>query len=88
MVFDQGAQQFDDLVGLLQMNAICTGFFPQEWHCIHAKNGHPVIQILADDAHKLHQHIGVFEIQVYLIGAESAPDMTSAIGGFHLGQQR
>ena len=53
VVFDQGAKQLDDLVGLLQMDTVCADFLPQIGNCIHSKNSNAVIEVFANDAHKL-----------------------------------
>ena len=86
-VLDQGAQQAHYLVGLLQIEAGGARDFPQKGHRIEAENAHAVIEVMPDDRDELLQHLRVAEVQVDLVVAEGAPDVSHTLTGLHLLQQ-
>ena len=65
-------------MGLRQVDRRGADLLPQERDRIQPDDLHAIIHMQADDPQKLKQHLGVAEIKVDLVMAESAPDMARA----------
>ena len=86
-VVAQKPHEFDDGVGLRQVDRWRSDLFPKKRHCIEADDLHAVVDMGADGPQKLQQHLWVAEIEVDLIMAERAPDVARAVFRFDPLQQ-
>ena len=62
-------------------------FFPQKAHRIKPNIPRPGLHVEKNDFDVLQQHIGVFEININLVGTEGRPHMLGALDRFYGGQQ-
>ena len=83
----QHPHQFNDGMGLRQVDGRCADFLPEKRHRVQPQDAHAVVDMQAHDPEEFQQDLGVSEIEIDLIVAKGAPDMAGAICGFHLAQQ-
>ena len=86
-MFNERPKEFDDFMSLLKVDAGCARLFPEERHGIHPEDAHAMVKISTDYLDEFPQHVRIAEIQVYLVTAERAPDMTFSDHCFHRGEQ-
>ena len=86
-MFNECTKEFDDFVSLLKVDAGCAWLFPEERYGIHPEDAHAMVKISADYLDEFPQHVWIAEIQVYLVTAECAPDVTFSVHCFDGGEQ-
>tara|TARA_R110002072_G_scaffold142853_5_gene288681 strand:- start:83689 stop:85011 length:1323 start_codon:yes stop_codon:yes gene_type:complete len=86
-LFNQCAQQANDLVSLGQVEAGGAGFLPDKRYGIQTKHFYLMVKIQPDNTDEFDQHLRVVKVEIHLIMTKRAPHMLPAAGGFSRPQQ-
>ena len=79
---DNRSNEPHDFVSLMQMNARCARFLPQEADRVEPKDADAFFEVQPNDLQEFQQHFRVGKVEVDLIVAERASQLFDAVMSF------
>ena len=81
------AQEFDDLVGLGEVDAGGADLFPEIGDGVESDDPDAAVDVVEEDVKKFEEDIGIGEVEVNLVFAEGGPDVAGAVAGLGEGEE-